>query len=141
MANEHLELIRRLYQASAATFETGDLERLDSSLYDPDVEWHDATEQPDAQSYVGFEGVKRAMGRFLDAWAEYECDIEQILPGGAGRLVVFTHERGTGSTSGLEIDQRGAHVWKFRDARVVEFRAYWDRQRALRVAGVRDRAG
>jgi ketosteroid isomerase-like protein len=82
MAARNVELVRRLYSASAELFATGDLDRLDRSLYDPAVEWFDAAEQPDAQSYRGFEGVQRAMARFLEAWAQYSCEVERIFDRG-----------------------------------------------------------
>ena len=138
MSQGNVEIVQRMYEAAAEIFATGDLGRLDESFFDPGVEWHDAADQPDGQVYHGIEGVRRALRGFLEAWSNYSCDVEETIEAADERVVVLTHERGRGKTSGVEIDQRGAHIWTFRDGKVVEFRAYWDRNRALELAGLRD---
>jgi ketosteroid isomerase-like protein len=52
-------------------------------------------------------------------------------------VVVFTHERGRGRGSGVEVDRATALLCRVHAGRVTEIRLYHNRDRALRDAGVR----
>ena len=53
MSQEDVEVVRRGYEHFAQTGEA------DLSVYSPDVEWHNAAEDPFAEPFHGVEGVRR----------------------------------------------------------------------------------
>ena len=87
---------------------------------------------------TGFDGPDEAVS-FLHEWAspwdDFTFEAEEFFDGGEW-VVVFVHQQGRGRSSGVTIDQHPAVVARVSDGRIIEFRTYGDRARALAIAGL-----
>jgi ketosteroid isomerase-like protein len=86
----------------------------------------------------GFNGPDEAvefLHEWTSPWENFTFVAEEFFDGGEW-VVVFVHQQGRGRFSGVTIDQHPAVVARVRDGRIIEFRTYGDRARALAVAGL-----
>jgi ketosteroid isomerase-like protein len=60
MSQENVEILRRFEKV----FQTGDLERVVSEFFDPEIEWRASAEDPDAATHRGPEAYKR----YVEQW-------------------------------------------------------------------------
>jgi uncharacterized protein len=79
--------------------------------------------------------VKRYLTQSRAPWAEGSSEPEEFIPSG-NRIVVFVHARFRPKGNNEWTDVRLADVYTIRDGKIVEMRAFADRQQALRWAGV-----
>jgi ketosteroid isomerase-like protein len=128
VSEANVRLIRRIYQA----FNDDRREMIDA--FDPEVEWHAAKEDPDADVYRGREGVVR----YLEQWSEALEDI-QLQPlefSDAGdRVFVWQRTTGRGRESGADVVWEGAYVWTLRGGKIVKVQVFFDRDEALEASG------
>ncbi len=117
------DLIRRLYELSAA----GRIEET-AELIDEDIEW-DTTEAPTGVRARGRDAAMADLRGMLEAWEEYESEVESVT-GRGDSVVVVVRNRGVGRTGNVPIEARRAHVWRLRDGRPVSFRLRLDPDRA-----------
>jgi len=131
MSERNVEIIRGIWEADRRR----DWEAV-ASAYAPDVVWTDHSGLwGDWGEARGPDGIRDAFLRWHEAFAGIEFDWEEEAH--EGDLVIVTYRiRGRGRGSGIEIDEPITVVWRLRDARVVEIRAYTDRAEALAVAGL-----
>jgi ketosteroid isomerase-like protein len=106
-------------------------------LIDPDIEWVIGPPAPAwvAGTYRGHGELKDLARRTAEAFDEFRYEIEELLPGGdqvvaSGAIRV---RRG-----GVTAIQQGASVTRLRDGRIVAVRIYFNREQALRDAGLRE---
>ena len=107
-----------------------------NELADPDVEWHSFfAELADGGVYRGHEGTKRFMADINDAWDPVRGDVDTAHSAGdVAVLVGRIHYRGR--VSGVETEAPAAWLYKFRDGRVILWRAFRDPREALEAAGL-----
>lgn len=91
-------------------------------------------EFPGGGAYHGRDEVKRYLTQSRAAWAEINSEPEQIITAG-DRIVVFVHARLRAKGSSEWQDTRLADVYTVRDGKLIQMRAFADRQEALRWAG------
>jgi ketosteroid isomerase-like protein len=60
---------------------------------------------------------------------------EEFTDIGDGRVLVMARLKGNAKIGGAAFEQEVAHVWTFRDGRVVHMRIYRDRTAALEAIG------
>src|SRR3954454_3903816 len=96
---------------------------------------HWATEEPDIDRAKGIEGLDVLFREWTSAWESCRIEAEEFHEVG-DRIVVFVRVHARGSGSSIDVDMENAHVWTMRDGRAAAIRAYTDRERALREAGV-----
>jgi ketosteroid isomerase-like protein len=129
MSEENVRVIRRLYDA----FNRDEREAIE--IFDPEVEWHTAKEDPDAGVHYGREGV----ARYLEQWGEALEDIRleplEFIDGG-DRVFVWQRTIGRGRGSGAEVVWEGAYVWTLCDQKIVKAEIFFDREEALEAAGL-----
>ncbi len=134
MSQEHMEVVRRLFDAVAQR----DTEAV-LTFYDPEVEWdHSHASGPStimgASVYHGHEGIRRLSHEFYEAFADVEVEIVELIDAGEHVISVVNY-RGRGRASGVEVAlTQWAGVWTIRDDKVV--RAVWfaSREEALEAA-------
>jgi uncharacterized protein len=97
---------------------------------DPEIEWSEGAEVPERHIYRGHEGVLRQQELFEQAWDSFRVEPEDFAASG-DRLAVVVGLWGRGRGSGVEVEARGAHLWDFRDGKVVRFEIYGDPEAAL----------
>ena len=120
---EPIDQLKRLYEEWAQ----GDYSR--SDIFDPEMrmETLGMGEPLRAESYEGF---LETMRKWLSAWERpITITAEEFIESGDRILVLITWS-GRGRGSGAQIDSPGAHLWTFRDGRVVHYGVYRDRDEA-----------
>jgi ketosteroid isomerase-like protein len=100
-----------------------------------DVEIDMSTRVFNPQVYRGFDGLGRLLGEIREVWAEWHVVPERFLDA-SDRVVVIETVRARGIGSGLELDTKAAAVWTLRDGRVSRIEYDFDRERALKAAGL-----
>ena len=136
MSLENVEVVRRIYEASAAR----DTEKV-LSLYDPEVEWdgsrHRWAEVMDGEAkFRGHEDLRSFFRRYHEMWETFEYDVEELIDAGEDVISVVT-SRARGRSSGVEVEwAEQVGVWTIRNARVV--RVVWlrTREEALEAVGL-----
>ena len=131
MSEENVQLARNVMEALSER----DLSRM-ISLADPGVEWHSFfAEVGEGGVYRGHEGTRRYVRDLDDAWEVVRADIDSEV--GTDDVVVLVgriHYRGKGS--GAENEDPAGWMLKFREGRLVHFRAFRNPERALAAAGL-----
>jgi ketosteroid isomerase-like protein len=86
------------------------------------------------------EGLRRGIEAWFEPWVGFRFEPREVLERGDEVLAIVRY-RGRGRSSGLEIDDRVAHLWEFRGGRVVRLRMFGDVEKARRrfVEGGRKR--
>ncbi len=117
-----------------AAFNRGDVDAAVASL-DPQIEWTEPAEFPGGGAYHGRDEVKRYLAQSRAPWAEGSSEPERFITSG-NRIVVFVHAKfrlnGSNQWSGVNL----ADVYTVRNGKIVQMRAFADRQEALRWVGV-----
>ena len=116
-----------------AAFNRGDIDAAVVPL-DEHIEWNEPTEFPGGGTYHGREGARRYLSQSRASLAEGTSEPVQFISTG-NRIVVFVHAhvRPQGSREWRDVDL--ADVYTIRDGRIVQMRAFANRQEALRWAG------
>jgi ketosteroid isomerase-like protein len=70
------------------------------------------------------------MREWLSTWERpFRIEAEELIQEG-DRILALIHWRGRGKGSGVEVDDRGAHLWTFREGKVVRYETFRDREEA-----------
>jgi hypothetical protein len=117
-----------------AAFNRGDIDAAVQGL-DAQIEWIEPVQFPGGGVYHGRDGAKRYLTQSRAASAEVISEPEQFIVA-ANRIVVFVHARVRAKGSSEWQDVRLADVYTVRDGKIVEMRAFADRQEALRWVGL-----
>jgi uncharacterized protein len=105
-------------------------------VYADDMEWGWSGEFPELAGVARESGEHSTRLRdWLTPWEEWRCEAEDFVTSG-DYVVALTRYIGKGRESGASVDTPGAHLWRFRDGKVVELVVYSSRERALAAAGV-----
>ena len=130
MSRENVELARQVMDALGQR----DAERL-IALADPDVEWHSFFAMGEGGAYRGHDGTRRYMSDLNDAFEIGRADLDDAL--GVGDITVLVgriHYRGKGS--GVESETPVGWMLKFRDGKVLNFRAFREPEQAFDAVGL-----
>ncbi len=125
MCREHVELVRRKYEA----WNRGDIETL-IALTHPDFQWVEPPEIVGATNGSGRKEYERYLRSFYEVWEEFRWEPEEFRSAG-DLLVVHVREIGRGKLSGALVQQRFVHVWTIRDGRSVRMERYVDQREAF----------
>lgn len=106
------------------------------ALADPDVEWHSFFALGEGGVYRGHDGTRHYVRDLTDAWESVSAEVEhQLGVGDVAVLVGRIHYRGR--DSGVESTSPAGWMLKFRDGKLVRFRAFRDPEKALEALGLR----
>jgi ketosteroid isomerase-like protein len=117
-----VELVRSSYEA----FNRDDLDSA-LAMMDEDIVWHQAQGLPHGGVYHGMPAVRAAIFDPLDEswWDDFRADPEEVI-GMGDDVVVIGRYTAIGTKSGLPLDVPFAHIWRFRDGKVVRFHQFVD---------------
>jgi ketosteroid isomerase-like protein len=132
MSEENVEIVRR---AIDVFNESGFDGFGTSELVADDIEFHEPPEQPAPRVAHGREGVRRMTKEFDSAWAEHKSEAEEIRALDADRVLLISVEHFKGR-DGIDVEAPFAAIFTLRDAKIVRWQAFWDRQTALGAAGL-----
>ena len=122
-------------RAAYAAFNRGDFDAAVASL-GPKIEWSEPVEFPGGGTYHGRDEVKRYLMQSRAGWAEGSSQPERFIATG-NRIVVlvYAHFRPKNSNHWQQV--RLADVYSVRKGRIMQMRAFADRQQALSWAGAK----
>jgi ketosteroid isomerase-like protein len=89
----------------------------------------------------GADRILAGMRDWLSAWEKpLRLEADEFIKSG-DRILVLVRWRGRGKGSGVGMEAEGAHLWTFRDGRVVSWDVYRDRDEARAALGGADPGG
>ena len=129
-ARENRRILIRAYEAQLA----GDLDAW-WTIFDEDVEFHEAESLPYGCSTKGLAAAKQGMAGMFAAWSGVHADFENFLA--AGDLVIaYLRMRATSRRTGKVYDAPVAELFRFRNGKIVEWRPiYWDTHQVREICG------
>jgi ketosteroid isomerase-like protein len=118
-----------------AAYEWGNRTReLDlGDLFDPGFAWHTRVDLPDAGAREGHEGVTRLRAEWAETFDDFHVALDELIDAGDAVIVVARLRGQIRGSSGQQLDLHETHVWKLRDGRAIEVRAYLTRTEALKA--------
>jgi ketosteroid isomerase-like protein len=131
MSERDVELNRRIVEA----FNARDVEAV-IALCHPSIELHSVLAAVGGGVYHGHSGVRSWHRDFEDAWGdEIHLEAEAYFDLGEYTVAFYVYH-GRGRQSGAEVSMTSAVAARWRDGLLVYFKAYTDREEALRDLGV-----
>jgi ketosteroid isomerase-like protein len=115
----------------------GDIDGLLDELH-PDIVWHSALHAlmgGQQTVFRGHDGVRRMIGDLYETFDEIQIEMSEFRDLGDG-LVAIGRTRNRGKASGAETESPLAMVTKIRNGKTISIRAYFDREEALKAAGL-----
>ena len=104
------------------------------AISDPDVEWFSFFAISEGGVYRGAEGMKHYMRDLTEAFGEIDPQVDDGI--GIGDTAVLVGRIFyKGRESGVEASSEAGWVFKFRDDKVILFRAFRDPEQALGAIG------
>lgn len=133
MPRDDVETVRRAFELF---FVKGDLDAVfREGLAAPDLEWRPSTEVPDAQSYIGPEGVAEFVAVWTQDFTDWSVRLEELLDAG-GRVVALVTQTARGKGSGVPVEQDFGVVVTLADGVITRVKVYIDRSEALEAVGL-----
>ena len=126
MAARNSELVRQAYAALGR----GDVESF-LEVVDPEAVWYWPRGMADAAVYRGKDEMRRGLETWTEPWTDFRMEPAVVLARGVVVLVIAGY-RGGGRFCGVELDERVAHLWEFRDGLAVQVRMFGDEEKAKR---------
>lgn len=121
---EVIAIVRASYEA----FNRGDFEEA-ARAFHPDIVWNRTMEVE--QPVRGADAARELMEPEIFSSQRTEIHTVEVI---GEYVLVDTTFHAVGAGSGIELDQRGFHLWRMRDNAAIEFRAFNDRGEALAAA-------
>jgi hypothetical protein len=129
VSQENLKVVRRLLDAICER----DLESL-LELTDPEIEW-DSFFALQGEAYHGHDGIRQYLTDIHEAFEDLRPEIGDLLDGGEVVIGVGrVHYRGR--SSGVETESTAGWMLKFRDGKVLRFRAFSEPEQRLEAVGL-----
>jgi ketosteroid isomerase-like protein len=131
MSQENVDRIRAGFEAFNRTGE------ITVDHLAPDFELHQASSIVDtAGVFRGPDAFRDVLKELQGAFEELSFEAEEFIEAPNGDIVVFIRARGRGRGSEIEVDNRIAQVWTYRDDKAIRMVAYEERSEALKAAGL-----
>ena len=131
MSQENVDRIRAGFEAFNRTGE------ITVDHLAPDFELHQASSIVDtAGVFRGPDAFRDVLKELQGAFEELSFEAEGFIEAPNGDIVVFIRARGRGRGSEIEVDNRIAQVWTYRDDKAIRMVAYEERSEALKAAGL-----
>jgi ketosteroid isomerase-like protein len=131
MSRENVEAASQVLEAITKR----DLTRV-IDLTDPEIEWHSFFAQllPKGE-YHGHAGIREYMGDLAEIWDYLHVDVQDLLDAG-GVVIGIGRVRYRGKESGVESEAAAGWTFKFRDGKLLRFRAFREPEQTLESVGL-----
>jgi ketosteroid isomerase-like protein len=126
------ELIERIRHSYDLFNTAGDF---DEAFFHPEIEWHNASEFPEAAVHQGAEAVRADLAAQGEAWEFRRTDVLDLLTS-ENAAAVRVRISARGKASGIDTFIEVTHVWTLEDGRVRRIEVFVDRKAALKAAGL-----
>jgi len=130
MSQQKLDVVQRIYEA----WGTGDFEAGVGHL-DRDVVLVIPRDFPEFGVFVGLDGVREFMRRFLDQWDHLTIEARQLQAVGDTVLTRIV-QRGKGRASGIDVEVSYFQLFTFRGDAIVRMDSVMDEATAREAAGL-----
>ncbi len=133
MSQENVELVRVGYERFAGTGE------FVADLATDDFVWSMSNFHgwPEQQVYEGIDGARAFLSEWMDAWEDWELEVDDLLDAG-DKVVVLVRQHGRSKAAGMPVEMSFAQVWTLRDGMQTRMDMYSDRAEALEATGLSD---
>jgi ketosteroid isomerase-like protein len=134
MSEENVELATRWYEpwATSKSELLTDMPRI-SEFCHPEVEW---SHREEGWVHRGREGVREALETWLESFAEYRYEVQEMIDCGGDEVLVVGVEVGRGAISGVEVRSVSYELLTIREGKIVRFREFHEESDALEAAGL-----
>jgi ketosteroid isomerase-like protein len=132
MSQANVEAVRRAFEV----FNRDGAEAV-TGFFDPEIEWHDFAEQPDATAHHGREGFLEAVEQFAGGFEHFRVVIEEIFDHG-DQVIICSRAVGRGRGSGATVEERRAGVWTLRNGSIVRVEWFRTQREALKAVGLEE---
>ena len=132
MSQENVETLRGIY----AGWEKGDFTD-GLSIFERNVTLVIDAATLDGGVFVGEEGVRRYMTRFLQAWKSLTVAAKAFRERG-DTVLVEVEQTGIGQDSGVPVDTTYFQLWTFRGEKVIRLETILSEAEALEATGLRE---
>ena len=132
MPQENVEVVRSIY----AEWEKGNFQAA-LPVLDREITfevWMPDSNELDVRH--GLHGLEEFMRDWFGQWEGYRIIGDEFRAIGTDHVFVGGRQAGTGRSSGVEVDSPGFSVWTFRAGKVVRLFVHYDRDSALKAAGL-----
>jgi ketosteroid isomerase-like protein len=133
MSRENVDLARRVLDTLARRDVAGLVE-----LSDPEVRWHSFFAEVtfgQGGGYRGHDGIRQYVRDLNDAWEIVRAEVDDAI--GVGSIALLVGRiRYRGKASGVETASPAGWMFKFRDGKVLRFRAFREPEHVLEAAGL-----
>ena len=130
MSQENMETLRGIYAGWEKGDFTGGL-----SIFERNVTLVVDAATLDGGVFVGEEGVRRYMTRFLQAWKSLTVEAKAFRERG-DTVLVEVEQTGIGQDSGVPVDTTYFQLWTFRGEKVIRLETILSEAEALEAAGL-----
>jgi ketosteroid isomerase-like protein len=138
MSEENVDIVRRSFEASRRSDLREDDPEAVLEFLDPAIVWEVRSDLPDAQTYVGYEGMRRLFRAFREVLDETWYRPMEFIDAG-DRVIVPLRWGGRGKASGIEMTEpEETWVFTLRDCKIVHVKEYPTKNAALEAAGLRE---
>jgi uncharacterized protein len=128
MAQENVEIVRRGYEHFNRRGE------VDYSVLDPEIVYDLSRRTFDPLVFRGHEGVREFLRLIWEQWASRRMEPRDLIDAG-DNVVASVRLVGVGRQSGVETMANAAHVWTFRDGKIVRLTVFQTMEEALEAVG------
>jgi ketosteroid isomerase-like protein len=128
---------RAILQKAYENFAKGDIPAV-LAVLDEDVQWYEAEGNPlwnGAPAIGPQQVVEQIFTRVVQDYDGFTIHVNRIV-GSSDTLVMEGRYTGSGTATGRQLDAQVAHVWDFRDGKVVRFQQYVNTAHLQQVLGV-----
>ena len=135
MSQENVETITRLYDEFLARPERVSDPGL-LQFFDPAVEFRQTASILGTEgTFHGYDGLARSAREVFEAFRDLHWVPIRLIDHG-DQVVATVDTHAYGKHSGVEVNERGAHVLTLRDGRIVAWHVYMDPTQALEAVGL-----
>jgi ketosteroid isomerase-like protein len=124
MSRENLELVRAAFEEFSRTGNSP------LWLFDREIEWHTRLDLADAGTRKGHEGILRLRAEWTETFEDFHLELDELIDAG-DCVVAVTRLCGRPRDGSQDLELHETQVWKLREHKVVEVRAYRTRAEAL----------
>jgi ketosteroid isomerase-like protein len=133
MGQTNFELARVAYNA----FSRKDYDAV-LALAAPEIEYEFVGRFTEGNVFQGAGAIRELWNQLDEVFLEWRSQPEELIDLD-DHVLVLARETGVGRASGLEFDQKLAHLISFRDGRITRFQVFGSWRRALRAVGLGQR--